>query len=185
MVKKIATLALGFLCVTWSLQAPAWQHGIEGGYGYGQEVGADYTNTGFFANGIIYRFNKIDQFLIFTVNASFGNWYAHRVAPNKLTTFAISPNFRAYFLDPEAHFIRPYIQAAFGPVYLSSRFFGTQKQGSNYAFQTELGAGVEIGNFNKNAIDITVRFIHYCNAGLAKPNDGSDIPLVLTVGYLF
>lgn len=183
-MKKLCTILLLTLSIFSTSSALAWRHGGSIGYGYGQEIDASYINTGVFLHGILWRFNKIDRYLVFTINASAGFWKAHTVAPNCMNTFALSPNFRAYFFDPTQHRIRPYLTASFGPTYLSAKQFGIEVQGSHFAFQTALGGGVEIGSLHR-AVDITILFIHFCNAGLFHPNDGSDIPLVFNIGFLF
>lgn len=184
--KSNKLIAVGLFLASLLVASPAfaWRHGVAIGYGYGQEIDAPYLNTGLFIRGIIYRFNNIDKFLIFTVDISGGIWKAHTVSPNTLNTIALSPNFRAYFIDPATHRVRPYIEASFGPTYLSAKQFGTERQGSHFAFQTTLGGGIEVGSLRR-AVDLGIHFIHYCNAGLSSPNDGSDIPMVFTVGFLF
>jgi len=162
----------------------AWRHGFSVGYGYGKEIDASYFNQGPFIHAILYRFNNIDKFLIFTLNASAGFWTAGTKQSRKVNTIAFSPNFRAYFVDPKLHRIRPYLQGSFGLVYMTKKNFGTQKLGSRFAFQTTIGGGIEFGSLRR-AFDFSVYLIHYCNAGIVKPNDGTDIPIVVSLGYLF
>lgn len=166
--------------------ASAWRSGISAGYGYGQEVGANYDNSGFYAQAILYRFNKIDQYLIFMIDTSIGFWHASTMNNNRLVALALSPAFRAYFVNPETHRVRPYLQISFGPSYFSNKILGTQAQGSHFLFQSTLGGGIEFKLNQKNqALDLSGMLIHYCNAGLYRPNEGTDIPIVITLGYLF
>jgi hypothetical protein len=184
LLKKSLTISLLLSGILVTQASLAWRHGIAAGYGYGHEIDAPYYNSGFFLHGIVYKFNKLDKFLTFSITASLGIWRAHYASNRHLTTLSTSAMFRTYFFNPPQRRFRPYLQASFGPTYLSNKTFGTEKQGSHFAFQTTLGGGIEIGSL-QHAVDLTLQFIHYCNAGLSSPNDGSDIPYVFTIGYLF
>jgi hypothetical protein len=180
-MKKIVTVLLA-CCLT--VPAFAWRHGISFGYGRSQEVGYGYDNSGFFLHGIFYRFNPVDPMLYFSADGSLGFWHASTRRHKRLNTAAASLAARAYFMPPAQHVYRPYLLLTFGPVYLSQKHFGEETQGSHFAFQTTLGGGMEYVP-GKQGVDLNLRMIHYCNAGLASPNQGFDVFYVLSVGYLF
>lgn len=164
----------------------AWTHGVSIGYAFpNQEVGYQYTQSGFFMNGKLYRFANIDPMFIITIDGSLGIWHASTANNNSLTTLGISTAFRTYFFPPDNRQWTPYLLASFGPNYLSNEHFGEQVQGAHLSFQTTLGAGMEIQTIKQHAIDINLRLVHYCNAGIFKPNEGFDFFYTLSVGYLF
>ncbi len=162
----------------------AWQYEVQGGAGYGKEIDKDYHNGGIFLNGKFFKI-QLDQKLILTLDPTIAYWHADTTANKNLFLIAFSPCFRAYFVDPAKSRYRPFLTASFGPTLMSTRHFGENRLGSVWAFQTTLGAGIEMGKPQQHSYDISVLFIHYCNANLFPPNHGSDIPFVLVFGYQF
>jgi hypothetical protein len=180
-MKKIALLFL-FLCAL--KNAYAWQHEIAVGYGQGKEIEQNYYNRGVVLSGKFYKFPKIDDTLIATIDGTLAYIESSTKDHNRLTTAAIALAMRAYFANPDLHTIRPYIQASFGPVLLSARQLGNREQGANVAFQTSLETGSEF-DINNKTWDINLRLLHYCNAGIFHPNQGIDLLPVLSIGYMF
>lgn len=175
-----------FVFLNSSFMSPvqAWQHEVGLGYGFGHEYGETNYNYGYFLHAKFYKFKKVDKTLFLTLDASLGYWWTHTPTHRRITNIAFSPAFRAYFAPPEHHTVRPYLEFAFGPTYLSSKQFGYARQGAQFAFQTVLGGGVEIGN-QQRSVDLSIFFLHYCNAGLFTPNIGFDIPVVFIFSYQF
>lgn len=181
-IYKTAALILGLAAL--STSAYGWEHEVAIGYGSSTEVEEYYTNSGFELSGIFYKFPKIDNTLIATINGTLGQWHADTEDYRNLTTAAVSLGLRGYAVNPEQHRFRPYIGASFGPVYLSQQQFGEQIQNTNIAFQSQLGIGTEIGD-QKHSWDFNFHMNHFCNAGLAEPNEGIDILYIFSVGYQF
>ncbi|TCI03298.1 acyloxyacyl hydrolase [Corallincola luteus] len=69
---------------------------------------------------------------------------------------------------------------ALGPTYLSSRKLGEREQGKRFAFQAQVGAGVYFGA-NESWL-VSVSYKHFSNANLFSPNDGLDVPILLSLG---
>jgi opacity protein-like surface antigen len=176
-----AGLFLAFLLNT----AQAWNHEVSIGYGWGQEIGANYDNHAIVLSGSFYKFKKIDNTLFITLDGTLANLMANTPRNNSLTTAGISLAFRAYFQNPDFHKIRPHVGISAGATYLSQNQLGTQVQGSKFDFQWTIGGGIEFALPQNQGIDVTLNFLHYCNAGLAKPNEGFDIPFLLALGYQF
>ena len=182
MIKKIIL----FVCILLPTASQAWEHEISIGYGGGREIGETYSNSGVFINAVLYNWGEVDKTLIFTVDGSTGLYYATTSNHKTLATASISPAFRAYFAKPEEHHYRPFLLLSSGPVYLSNRTFGTQTQGSNFALQTVLGGGLEIGDPKaKHNYSISWRFVHICNAGVFTPNQGFDVYNIVSLGWTF
>ncbi len=163
----------------------AWTHGVSIGWGDSKELNQPYSTYGLFINTKLYRFKNLDPLLILTIDPSLGFWRTNTPKNNQLLTLAVSAAFRAYFFPANQHPVTPYLLATFGPTYLSKKHLGNQEQGAHFAFQSTLGAGAELFPHDNRAIDMNLRMIHYCNAGLAYPNKGFDIFYVFSVGYLF
>lgn len=175
-----------YICLTYfiAINAFAFQHEIAIGYGDGQEVEENYRNHGIVLNAKLYVFPKIDDTLYASIDGTLANIHAETKEYNQLTTIAIALAMRAYFVNPLCYRLRPYLQASFGPSYLSSKQLGERSQGAHFAFQTTLEFGTEIGN-EKHSVDLNIRMIHYCNAGIFHPNEGINLTPVFSIGYQF
>lgn len=184
-MKKIAALFLGVLSLLLVNSANAWQHEISIGYGFGKETEENYYNRGGVLSAKLYKFRPIDNTLIVTLDGTISHWTANTDKNKQLTTVALAPDFRAYFLNPNCFRVRPYLGASFGPTYLSAERFGNRNQSSHFVFQTTIGGGTEIGIDRKRAIDLNLHLAHYCNAGLFRQNQGINILYIMTLGYQF
>jgi hypothetical protein len=69
---------------------------------------------------------------------------------------------------------------ALGPTWLSSRYLGDREQGSNFAFQAQVGAGLWFGK-DKDWL-VSLSYKHFSNANFASPNEAFDVPVLLTLG---
>lgn len=184
MIKKLSLLAC--LCgLFFANNAWAWQNEILFGYANSKEVQEGYNQSGFALTGKLYKFCPIDQTLLMTIDGSVSQWHASTKHDQNLTTIALAPSFRAYFMDPTIHCVRPYLGASFGPAYLSNKTFGERTQGANFAFQSTIEAGTEVGLKNKHSLDFNVHLVHYCNGGLFHPNQGITMLYLFSIGYQF
>lgn len=163
----------------------AWDHEVSLGYGWGKEISEDYQNRAFVLSGKFYKFPKIDNTLIATIDGSVSRLHADTDQHQNLTTGAVALGLRAYFADPDVHQVRPYLGVSSGPAYISDQWFGNREQGANFDIQTTLEGGVEFQLKHNRSIDVNLHMVHYCNAGLASPNQGFDVPYVLSIGYQF
>lgn len=179
-MKLKTLLAIAILLLSHS--AMAWEHGIDFGYGYGKELNTDYVNKGYFLNLIFYRL-PIDSKLDLNLQGSTAFWKAGTATHNKLYTVGLGIGFRAYFT--RSGWLSPYIAASVSPSYISTKQFGEKRQGSLFAFQDTVGFGFEVGPQGGHKLEISYMFIHYSNAGFSQPNNGYDIPMVISIGYLF
>lgn len=184
-LKKLSLLLLTPLLFATTSSAYAWKHAISIGYGWGNEVEKDYRNQAIVLSGKLYKFPKIDDMLIATIDGSASWLHADTPSNRNIFTTSVGLGLRAYFLNPETHNTRPYLGISSGPAYLSSRRFGEQDQGGHFDLQSTLESGMEFGLKNKRSIDVNLHLVHYCNAGLAHPNQGFNVPFVLSVGYQF
>lgn len=183
LTKKINTIIKILLLGICTQNALAWNQSVSLGYGGGKESGYDYYQQGLMLNYQIFPFAKLDKTLKFGFGGSLSNWHANSQTNKNMASIAASAVLRAYFAPPENKIIRPYLIGSFGPTYLSSRKLGEREQGSHFSLQTTLGAGSEF-KLNNHEFDVSLKFVHYCNGGMAKPNQGIEC-YVLSIGYLF
>ncbi|MBN2689573.1 MAG: acyloxyacyl hydrolase [Gammaproteobacteria bacterium] len=83
----------------------------------------------------------------------------------------------------KAYKYRPYLEASVGGAWLSRQHFGHRDLGSPFNFQDMLGGGVNFGD--RHQYDLAIHYLHYSNAGLAPPNNGIDVKMLLTFAYRY
>ena len=90
---------------------------------------------------------------------------------------ALSPVFTYFF----HHFgnLHPYLEGGIGGSLWTRVRMGPRDLSSAFLFEDRAGAGVRIGNW-----DLNLRYMHYSNAEIVKPNDGIDI-LIASFTYRF
>lgn len=161
--------------------AMAWDHGVSIGYGGGSDMNHHTdTNTGVFLSSDIKSLMERNWTHI-TLNASLGSFHSSWSANKDLFTAALSLAFRFYLFNTTN--VHPYFFASAGPSYLSNTAFGRNYQADNFAFQSILGLGTEVGKAKR--IDLSLKFIHYSNAYTMQPNQGYNIFYIGSIGYLF
>lgn len=92
---------------------------------------------------------------------------------------SVFPQLNLYARGNEA--VRPmFFVRALGPTWLSSRHLGDREQGSHFAFQAQVGAGLWFGK-DKDWL-VSLSYKHFSNAELASPNEAFDVPVLLSLG---
>ena len=185
---KLTSLSIRFIGLVTLLVSSsvyAWQHEVSAGYGFGQEPTENYNNNAFVLSGKFYKFPKIDDDLIATIEGSVSNLHADTAQHNNASMADVALGLRAYFFNPDLHEVSPYLGISAGPAYLFDRFLGNQEQGAHIAIQATLEGGVEFKLKHDQGIDLNLHFLHYSNAGMFNPNQGFNVPYVLSIGYQF
>ena len=180
-MKNLITILLS-ITLFYSFSANAWQYGLSFGAGAGQETNRNYNNGLFMVNGKFYKFN-LDRTLIATFDARFSHLFSATPENNSMYTLSLAPAFRAYFFEPFQANFRPYLEVSSGPAYLSQHQLGEETQGARFAIQSTLGGGFEWAE--RPGFEVNFQLVHYCNAGLANPNQGFNFPIVISFGYLW
>ncbi|WP_457608597.1 acyloxyacyl hydrolase [Nitratifractor sp.] len=90
---------------------------------------------------------------------------------------ALSPVFAYYFHLSET--AKPYLEGGIGASLWSRTAMGPRDLSTHFLFEDRIGAGVRFEHW-----DLAIRYMHYSNAGIKKPNDGIDIFLA-SVSYRF
>jgi hypothetical protein len=74
---------------------------------------------------------------------------------------------------------------ALGPTYISDSTLGSRRQADSFAFQAQVGAGVQLNPGAERRTVVAISWKHFSNADLYSDNDGIDVPLVISVGVTF
>jgi hypothetical protein len=72
-----------------------------------------------------------------------------------------------------------------GPAYISQSSLGEREQANHFAFHAQIGAGFVFESEKGRQVVAHVSWRHLSNANLFSPNDGIDVPVVLTFGVRF
>lgn len=98
----------------------------------------------------------------------------------QVSIWSIFPQLNLY--APERSGVMPFFFVrALGPSYLNSRKYGEREQAKNFAFQAQVGVGLVFGD--EKDWSLSVSYKHFSNAGLSSPNDGFDIPVVISIAW--
>jgi hypothetical protein len=126
-------------------------------------IGVSYTRleTNAAANDSLYAISVYPQITLYPSATS-------RIA-------AHSPRWAAPFF-----FVR-----ALGASYISDGTLGGRRQAEHFAFQAQVGVGVQLNPGAERRAVIGVSWKHLSNANLYRHNDGIDVPLVINVGMTF
>jgi lipid A 3-O-deacylase len=96
----------------------------------------------------------------------------------KVVAGAVSPVFTYTFHKISAT-LYPYVEGGIGAALISNTTINDKDLSTNFQFEDRVGIGIKSKKLN-----FTIRFMHYSNADLKKPNSGIDI-LLLNGAYLF
>ncbi len=177
MMKGQIRLGMVIFCSVLTINAQAWNHSIELGYGYSHDPNdIRYNNSGFLLTSDLLSLSR-GHYTFWSVTGALGQWHTTAPTHQNLTTAAVSLALRLY---PIPNYYPTYLLGTLGPTLLSERQFGINKQGSNFTLQTNLGIGMEFHSF-----DVNFRLVHYSNAHLFHPDQGFNILYLLSFGYLF
>lgn len=160
-------------------------------FGSGAQPGSEQRNT---IGGIEYSFytfaRSARQHL--QVGVSYSRWHSNSGAPQTLHSISVYPQL-TFFPSSSSWVARsiPNRAKAFlfarmlGPTYISEPSLGERKQAGNFSFHAQLGAGLNLETRTGQQTLVTLSWRHLSNARLARPNDGIDVPLVVTLGVRF
>lgn len=99
---------------------------------------------------------------------------------SQVSIWSLFPQLNLY--APERNGVLPFFFVrALGPSYLNSRKYGEREQAKNFAFQAQVGAGLMFGE--QKDWSLSVSYKHFSNASLFSPNDGFDIPVVISIAW--
>ena len=181
-MKKIL-LFISLLCFSPVTLADTGMHNVYFGY---------YTNAITWRPIIISRTHPNDAFIFGMQNRAYilsphltldaGVNFTHAsVGSNSLWVIAAYPALRFWLYQDSD--IRPFAEYSMGLAWLSQEHFGSADLGGRLSFQNSIGIGINAGT--RHVFNFMLKYYHYTNFGIAKPNNGFDIPLVFSIGYEF
>ncbi|MCJ7558360.1 MAG: acyloxyacyl hydrolase [Gammaproteobacteria bacterium] len=177
MPRSMKVAIFPILACLWTSLAWADQLLINGGAGpqphasqRNQSLGADFT---FWSHARSYR-----QELLVGVGYSYLG--TDTVDNSQVSIWSLFPQLNLY--APERSGVLPFFFVrALGPSYLNSRKYGEREQAKNFAFQAQVGVGLIFGE--EKDWSLSVSYKHFSNANLFNPNDGFDIPVVISIAW--
>jgi lipid A 3-O-deacylase len=98
-------------------------------------------------------------------DAGITHWAGDKAASNNSISFA--PVLRYEFSGES---VKPFVDFGIGVAGFQRTAVEGNKLGSSFNFEDRLGAGVKFANGQ----ELSVRLIHYSNAGIKEPNDGIE-----------
>lgn len=147
--------------------------------GGGQQSNSEQDNRMAGADLIFYRHERSERQEI-VIGVGYTDINTNAGFNEHVQAVSIFPQLNLYGKGNDA--VRPmFFVRALGPTWLSKRNLGDREQGSNFAFQAQIGAGLWFGK-DKDWL-VSLSYKHFSNAGLASPNEAFDVPVLLTVGY--
>lgn len=146
--------------------------------GGGQQSNSDQDNRMYGADVIFYKHARSDRQEI-VIGVGYTDIHTNAGFNEHVQAVSVFPQLNLYAKGN--HAVRPmFFVRALGPTWLSKRNLGDREQGSNFAFQAQIGAGLWFGK-DKDWL-VSLSYKHFSNAGLASPNEAFDVPVLLTVG---
>lgn len=115
----------------------------------------------------------------FYIDTSYANWKVKSDFNNNIGILAVAPVARANITYPNGYNF--FLEISIGPSYKTTKYVGNTKTGSHFNFQDMIGFGTVI----RDKFNISLYYVHYSNASLAKPNTGIDVAPMLSFSYNF
>lgn len=147
--------------------------------GGGQQSNSDQNNRMAGADLIFYQHARSERQEI-VIGVGYTDIHTNAAFNEHVQAVSVFPQLNLYGKGNDS--VRPvFFVRALGPTWLSKRNLGDREQGSNFAFQAQIGAGLWFGK-DKDWL-VSLSYKHFSNAGLASPNEAFDVPVLLTLGY--
>ncbi|HEY9182282.1 MAG TPA: acyloxyacyl hydrolase [Gammaproteobacteria bacterium] len=180
-VGSLITLSLAAAC------GPAVADEVIFNVGAGSQPGSDQRNKTWGADYSFHRWERSDRQHI-QVGVSYTSLTTNGPGHDSLVAISVYPQITLYpsktskIMARSPAWAQPFFFVrALGPSYISENSLGTREQAEHFAFQAQVGVGVVI---NEKGI-VTFSWKHFSNAELFQPNDGIDVPFVISGGVRF
>ncbi len=170
MKKILIVFAALILSSSFVMAEDSTGYGLSFGYGMAVED-IDIYRIGLKKDFPAKWFEKENGYLSGYFELSYNRW---EHSTGDINAIALSPVFAYYFKNADKY-ITPYIEFGIGGAYLDEHNIYDRRMGSNFQFEDRIGVGARIGFF-----DVSLRYMHYSNANLVKPNHGIDIFILST-----
>lgn len=146
--------------------------------GFGHQVGARQENWGGGLDWEFWRHARSGrQFL------SLGVGYTHlrtdATGHTELRAFSVYPQLTLLSAARVRQWQPYFFVRALGPTFIDGKQFGEREQAEHFLFQAQVGVGLIAPGDDWL---VAASYKHFSNADLFSPNDGIDLPFVLTLG---
>lgn len=167
-----------FLLLSCCLSTTSQAGEILFGLGAGLQFGTDDHNQAAFVDAILYDYHRSSR-QILSLGSSITHLRTNSASgTSQLTAFSIFPELRlSTTLESKEVFFHV---RALGPSYLTTTKFGEREQAMHFAFQAQVGGGIYLDKAKKYQLRFQYR--HFSNANLKQPNDGIDVPFIISIG---
>ena len=157
-------------------------------YGGGTHEGSHQRNT---AVGVDFAFYKHErsqrQHLL--VGVSYSYLSTDTPANDHIHAFSIYPQISLFpnsdgkLAGTFPEWAKPYFFVrALGASYISANRLGEREQANHFAFQAQIGIGLQLDFGQERKGIVSLSWKHFSNANLFSDNDGFDFPIVLSLG---
>ena len=169
-----ASLASSFSCLaSVEFEPQLWLNA-----GWGKQSNAGQNNGTWGADLLLWEYHRSAK-----QSLSLGVSYTHLVTDrdnnSRMEAFSIVPQYNLY-AESWRNTTPFFFLRAIGPSYISQTQLGSREQANHFAFQAQVGAGLILGH--EKPWRVSLSYKHFSNGYLFSPNDGIDVPLLLTVG---
>jgi lipid A 3-O-deacylase len=97
-------------------------------------------------------------------------WNGNR---KNISAVSYSPVFVVDFNQYTTQGYKPYVDFGIGIAFLSDTLIDSKNMSSSFQFEDRISLGI-----TKDNIDMYIRYMHYSNGGIKKPNDGINMGLI-------
>lgn len=146
------------------------------GFSMRMGVGDDYKRIGAAWNSpTLWSTTLFNRKLDLDAEVGLAYWHANSSSSaSSVWQITATPMLRYWFTD------RWFAEAGIGPSVFFSVKFADRDIGSNFQFADQIGVGLRLSEKQR----LSLRYSHYSNAGVKKPNPGLDL-IQLNYTYLF
>jgi hypothetical protein len=177
----LTALALAAAC------GPACADELIFNIGAGSQPGSDQRNKTWGVDYSFHRFERSERQHI-EIGVSYTSLRTNGSGNDSLVALSVYPQITLYpsktskIMAHSPKWAQPFFFVrALGPSYISDNSLGTREQAEHFAFQAQVGVGAVI---NEKGL-VTFSWKHFSNAELFQPNDGIDVPFVISAGMRF
>jgi hypothetical protein len=158
-------------------------------YGAGPQPGSDQRNSLAGVEYTFYSFERSSRQHI-QVGVSYATWRTGAGSSHTVHAVSVYPQLTFYsgrtskIVNAMPEGVLPFFfMRMLGPMYISEKSLGLRNQARHFSFHAQHGAGLlfETKWSAKGFAHFSWR--HISNANLFSPNDGIDVPFVVTVGF--
>ncbi|MCZ6619363.1 MAG: acyloxyacyl hydrolase [Gammaproteobacteria bacterium] len=157
-------------------------------HGGGSQISSSQENRTLGVDFAFYRYERSPrQHLL--IGVSYTYMSTDTVENDEIHALSIYPQLSLFpraegkFARAFPNWVNPYFFVrALGPSYISANRLGEREQANHFAFQAQIGVGLQLDFGQEREGVLSLSWKHFSNANLFDDNDGFDFPIVLSLG---